>query len=81
MKTGTSTGGLETSKRWKRKQARKRAAEEASWDAQNGPTLIRIGKHEIYAKSQAKKDIQSARQFLLDAIAAGAPEGNVRPRS
>lgn len=81
MKQGTSTGGIETSKRYRRKQARKRAAENAAWEAQSGPTVIRIGDHEIFVKSQAKKDIAAARQLLLDAIAAGAPPGVVRPRT
>jgi hypothetical protein len=81
MRTGTSTGGIETSKRYRRKQARKRQAQDEQWAAQNGPTIIRIGEHEIYVKSQAKKDIAAARQVLLDAIAAGAPPGDVRPRT
>ena len=79
MKTGTSTGAVETSKRWQRKQARKRRAEEADWKDKSGPLLLRIGDHEIYVKSQAKKDVAAARQLLLDAIASGAPPGNVRP--
>jgi hypothetical protein len=79
MKTGTSTGGIWTSKRYDKKRARKRKAEEAGWEAQNGPTIIRIGEYEIYVKSQAKKDIAAARQLLLDAIAAGDPPGVVRP--
>ncbi len=81
VKTGTSTGGIWTSKRYDAKRARKRKAEDASWQAQNGPTLIRIGEHEIFVKSQAKNDIAAARKLLLDAIAAGAPPGNVRPRT
>lgn len=81
MKTGTSTGGIWTSKRYDKKRKRKRDAEEARWADQNGPTIIRIGDHEIYVKSQAKSDIAAARKVLLDAIAAGAPPGNVRPGS
>lgn len=79
--TGTSTGGIETSARYRRKQAAKRKAEEERWAAQNGPTILRIGEHEIYVKSQAKRDIAAARKLLLDAIAAGAPPGVVRPGS
>lgn len=81
MKTGTSTAGIWTSKRYDKKRKRKREAEQASWEAQNGPVVIRIGEHEIFVKSQAKKDIAAARQLLLDAIANGAPPGVVRPRS
>lgn len=81
MRTGSSTGGIETSQRYRKRQARRRAAENAAWEAQSGPTIIRIGEHEIYVKSQAKKDIARARQLLLDAIAAGAPPGVVRPGS
>ena len=81
MRTGTSTGGVETSARYRRKQARRRAAEEATWAEQNGPIVMRIGNHEIYVKSQAKSDVARARQLLLDAIAQGAPPGVVRPPS
>lgn len=79
MKTGTSTGGIEVSKRYVKKQARKRRAEEARWEAQNGPVVIKIGDHQIYVKSQAKKDVAAAREYLLRAIAGGAPAGVVRP--
>jgi|1186.fasta_scaffold653629_2 hypothetical protein len=81
MKTGTSTGGIETSKRYAKKQSRRRKAEEERWAGESGPTIIRIGDHEIYVKSQAKKDIAAAREYLLRAIASGAPAGNVRPDS
>jgi len=79
MKTGTSTGAIETSKRYAKKKARRRRAEEASWEEQSGTVLIRIGDHEIYATSQAKKDVAAARAYLLAAIAGGAPAGTVRP--
>ncbi|HUK64383.1 MAG TPA: hypothetical protein VLV15_13645 [Dongiaceae bacterium] len=79
--TGTSTSGIETSARYRRKVARARRAEEEAWAAKNGPTLLRIGDHEIYVKSQAKKDIAAARALLLAAIEAGAPPGVVRPGS
>lgn len=81
MKNGTSTGGIETSARYRRKQRKRRTAENEAWAAQSGPTVIRIGDHEIYVKSQAKKDIAAARKLLIDAIAAGAPPGTVRPRT
>jgi hypothetical protein len=81
MKTGTSTGGIEVSKRYLKKQARRRAAEEKRWADESGPTIIRIGEHEIFVKSQAKKDITAAREYLLRAIAGGAPPGTVRPPS
>ncbi len=74
-KTGTSTGGIEMSAAKRRKLAAARRAEEAGWQERNGPVLIRIGNHEIYAKSQAKKDIAAARKLLLDAIESGS----VRP--
>lgn len=76
--TGGSLGGgqfLSDRRRKSRRKAAKRQDE--AWAAQAGPTLIRIGEHEIYVKSQAKKDIAAARQLLLDAIAAGAPPGLV----
>lgn len=79
MKTGSSTGGIEQSARYKRKQARKKRAEEAEWESKNGPIVLRIGEHEIYVKSQAKRDVQAARELLLRAIAAGEPPGTVRP--
>jgi hypothetical protein len=78
-KTGTSTGGVETSARYRKKKARQRRAEEQAWEEKSGPVLLRIGDHEIYVTSKARKDIARARQLLLDAIAAGAPPGVVRP--
>lgn len=66
--TGTSTGGIEMSAAKRRRLAAARRAEEKSWQEQNGPVLIRIGDHEIYAKSQAKKDIAAAREMLLAVI-------------
>lgn len=79
--TGGSLGGriIEGERRRKRK-AKARKRQEERWAAQAGPTIIRIGDHEIYVKSQAKADIAAARQFLLDAIAGGAPPGNVTPQ-
>jgi len=79
VKTGTSTGAIETSKRYAKKQARRRRAEEERWEAESGPVIIRIGEHEIFVKSQTKKDVAAAREILLAAIAGGAPAGNVRP--
>jgi hypothetical protein len=81
VKSGTSTGGVEHSARYRRKLARQRRAEEAEWESKNGPVLLRIGDHEIYAKSQAKRDVAAARKLLMDAISSGAPPGAVRPRS
>lgn len=80
-KTGTSTAGVETSARYQRKQARRRRAEEQAWEEQSGPVVIRIGEHEIYVKSQGRKDIAAARKLLLEAIAGGHPPGVVRPGS
>lgn len=80
-KTGVSTGAIETSKRHRKKQARRRAAEERAWAEQNGPVVLRIGDHEIYVKSQAKADVRRARELLLAAIASGEPPGVVRPPS
>jgi hypothetical protein len=77
--TGTSTAGIETSVRYRRKQAARRKAQEAEWASQSGPTIMRMGEYEVYVKSQAKKDIAAARRLLLEAIAAGAPPGTVRP--
>jgi hypothetical protein len=76
-KTGTSTGGIEMSAAKRRRLAAARRVEEKGWQEQNGPVLIRIGEHEIYAKSQAKKDIKAARDLLLRSIDAGS----VRPTS
>lgn len=76
--TGGSLGGGQFVSQ-RRAKARRAAAkrQDEAWAAQAGPTIIRIGDHEIYVKSQAKKDIAAARQLLLEAIAAGAPPGVV----
>ncbi len=67
-RTGTTTSGIETSARYRRRAAARRRAEEQAWEEQNGPVLIRIGPYEIYAKSQASEDIQAARDYLLKTI-------------
>ena len=78
--TGGSLGGSQFVSA-RRAAARRKAAkrQDEAWAAQAGPTLIRIGEHEIYVKSQAKKDVARARELLLAAIAAGAPPGLVEP--
>ena len=76
--TGGSLGGNQFISARRAKARRKyRQRQDEAWAAQAGPTLIRIGEHEIYVKSQAKKDIARARELLLAAIAAGAPPGLV----
>lgn len=76
--TGGSLGGRQIiGERRQKARKRFRDRQDAEWAAAAGPTLIRIGDHEIYVKSQAKKDIAAARKLLLDAIAAGAPPGLV----
>jgi len=76
-KTGTTTSGIETSAKHRRKRAAARRREEQAWEEQNGPVLIRIGDYEIYAKSQAVKDVQAARDLLLRTIRGES----VRPTS
>lgn len=77
-RTGGSLGGrtFESDRRRKRR-AKARKRQDAAWASQAGPTLIQIGEHQIYVKSQAKADIAAARAVLLAAIAAGAPPGVV----
>ncbi len=38
-KLGTSTGGIETSAKWKRRQARKLRQQEREWAAKSGPVI------------------------------------------
>lgn len=78
--TGGSLGGSQfiSARRAKARRAAAKRQDEA-WKAAAGPTLIRIGDHEIYVTSQAKADVARAREILLAAIAAGAPPGLVSP--
>lgn len=77
--TGGSLGGGQfISDRRRKARAKYKRRQDQEWAAQAGPTIIRIGEHEIYVKSQAKKDIAAARKLLLAAIAAGAPPGVVK---
>jgi hypothetical protein len=39
-RTGTTTGGIEVSARWRRKQAARRRREEAEWAAKSGPVTV-----------------------------------------
>lgn len=59
-KVGTSTGGIETSAAYKKKRARRRAAEEASWAAKSGPVIVRFAGHEIYVKSKEEREADDA---------------------
>lgn len=83
-RTGTSTGGIEASARYRKKKARQRRQEELAWEERSGPTLLRIGDFEIEVTSKARKDIKAARDLLLRAIASGGedlPPGVVRSGS
>ena len=79
-KTGTSTGGIETSGAYKRKRARRRRAEEREWAAKNGPVIVRMGDTEVYVKTdQLQADLKKARELLLgqadeldDAVRSGS---------
>ena len=57
-KTGTSTGGIETSARYKRRQARRRRAEEAEWAAKSGPVEIRYLDDVVRGEVEALVDEQ-----------------------
>lgn len=80
-KTGTSTGGIETSAAYRRKRARRRREEERDWASRNGPVIVRIGESEIYVRSEkVKADLAKARRLLLGEI-EGEGTGSVRPAS
>lgn len=49
MKTGTHTGAIETSAKWRRRQAAKRRAEEAEWKAKSGPVIVKFVKDSFNA--------------------------------
>lgn len=53
MKSGTSTGGVETSPRYQRKKRNERAAEEARWKELNGPVVS-------YVDESVRRGCQSA---------------------
>ena len=55
-KTGTSTGGIETSARYKRRQARRRRAEEAEWAAKSGPVIVKRLEDVVRPGDQASTD-------------------------
>lgn len=56
MKTGTSTGGIETSKRYRAKQRRRRASEEQRWAALAGPVEVRSAPRTVEDDGQGVKD-------------------------
>lgn len=63
---GTSTGGVEASPRYRRKQAARRRAEEAAWAEQAGPVILRVGDRVVYVKSdRVKQDLAKVRELLL----------------
>lgn len=73
--TGVSTSGVEHSARYRRKVAKRRRAEEQAWAAKNGPTLLRLGGYEVYAKGSSARSIREARELLMRAIAGEQVEG------
>jgi hypothetical protein len=77
-RTGTSTAGVEASAAYRRKQARRRRAEQFAWEERSGPTLLKIGDFEIEVTSKARKDIKAARDLLLRAIEGEDVPGVVR---
>jgi hypothetical protein len=64
--TGTSTGGIETSARYRKKQARRRREEERAWAEQNGPIILRLGETVYYIKKDVvKSDLKRVREAIL----------------
>ena len=59
-KTGTSTSGIEQSARYKRRRARQRRAEEASWAARSGPVITYQLDDVVRGEVQALVDEQHA---------------------
>ncbi len=72
-RAGVSTGSIEASPGYRRKQARKRRAEEGEWTGKNGPVVVRLGEYEIVAESAAKKHVVEARRLLVELISSGLP--------
>jgi hypothetical protein len=62
----------------KKRRAKARAREEQRWADQAGPTLLRIGDHEIYVTEKGQDAIKNARALLQRAIAGESVPGVTR---
>jgi hypothetical protein len=51
-KTGTSTGGVEASPRWRKKRERARKAEEARWKSLSGPVTSYVDPSAVRPKAE-----------------------------
>jgi hypothetical protein len=82
-KTGTSTGGIETSSAYAKKQRRRRAAEERRWEDLSGPIILRFGDTAYYLKSDVvRADLKRIRNAILGGgaeLQQLVDEGVVRP--
>ncbi len=82
-KTGTTTSGIETSVRHRRRAAARRRAEEAGWREQNGPILLQLGGTVYYLKADVvRADLKRIRAAILgggDELVQLIEDGVVRP--
>lgn len=83
-RTGTSTSGVETSARWRRKQAARRKADEEKWGQLAGPIILRFGDTAFYVKPDVvRSDLKKIRDAIIgddqETLAAFTASGVVRP--
>lgn len=82
--TGTSTSGIETSSRYRRRQAERRRRDEEKWGQLAGPILLRFGDTAVYVKSDVvRADLKKIREAIIaddqETLAAFTAAGVVRP--
>jgi len=83
-RTGTSTAGIETSSRYRKRQAERRRRDEEKWGQLAGPIILRIGQTAYYVKADVvRADLKRIREAIIgddqETLDAFTAAGVVRP--
>ena len=85
-RTGTTTSGIETSSRYRKRQAERRRRDEEKWGQLAGPIILRFGDTAFYVKPDVvRSDLKKIRDAIIgddqETLAAYTRSGVVRPGS
>ena len=83
-RTGTTTNGIETSSRYRKRQAERRRRDEEKWGQLAGPIILRFGDTAFYVKPDVvRSDLKKIRDAIIgddqETLAAYTRSGVVRP--
>ena len=83
-RTGTTTSGIETSARYRKRQAERRRRDEEKWGQLAGPIILRFGDTAFYVKPDVvRADLKRIRDAIIGddqaTLAEFTAAGVVRP--